>query len=172
MRGEKIVKKHISIILALVLLLTVLVGCGDDGTGGDNGTGNNVGNGTVDTGDTGDTGGTGDTGDTGGTGGTGDIGDTGGTGGTGDVIYTDGTYTGEAQGINMLTVSVTVTDGVISDVEVTEQDETPDYAGPALEQIPDLIVENNSTDIDAISGATITSNAIKEAVNNALEQAQ
>lgn len=158
-------KKHISIILALVLLLTVVVGCANDDTGDD------VGNGGTNVND-GNTGGTdGTDGTTGLDDGIGDT--TGDNGVTGDLEYTDGTYTGEAQGRNdIIRVSVTVTDGQISDVEVTEQDETPEYAGPALEQMPDLIVDNNSTDVDAISGATITSDAIKEAVDNALEQGQ
>ncbi|MDD2446141.1 MAG: FMN-binding protein [Tissierellia bacterium] len=92
--------------------------------------------------------------------------------GCGGSSLTDGTYTGEGEGMAPLTVEVTVTDGKIANVEVTEHDETPDISDPAIEQIPALIVEKNSTDVDAISGATVTSDAIKEAVNNALEGAQ
>ncbi|NLL82524.1 MAG: FMN-binding protein [Tissierellia bacterium] len=92
--------------------------------------------------------------------------------GCGGSSLKDGTYTGEGEGMAPLKVEVTVTDGKIADVKVTEEDETPDFSGPALEQIPALIVEKNSTDVDAVSGATITSNAIKDAVNNALESAK
>lgn len=112
-------KKHISIVLVVVLLATALVGCGSSDAG-----------------------------------------------------LTDGTYNGEAQGMNPLKVSVTVTDGKIADVEVTEHDETPGFYEPAIEEIPSAIVNKNSTEVDAVSGATVTSNAIKDAVNNALEQAQ
>lgn len=90
----------------------------------------------------------------------------------GGASYEDGTYLGEAEGMDTLKVEVTVTDGKISNVEVTEQNETEGFAEPALEQIPDAIVEKNSTDVDAIAGATVTSNAIKEAVDQALESAK
>ncbi len=85
----------------------------------------------------------------------------------------DGTYEGEADGHNdTLKVSVEVKDGKIADVQVTEHSESDGFADEALEQIPGNIVEKNSTDVDAIAGATVTSNAIKEAVNKALEQAK
>ena len=67
--------------------------------------------------------------------------------------YTDGTYEGEAAGHNgPLGVSVTVADGKISDVKVTNHVETEGLADGALEQIPALIAEKNSTDVDSISG--------------------
>lgn len=90
----------------------------------------------------------------------------------GGAKYTDGTYPGEAEGMAPLTVEVTVTDGKIADVKVTAHEETDGIADPALEQIPAAIVEKNSTDVDSVSGATITSDAIKAAVNNALESAK
>jgi len=92
--------------------------------------------------------------------------------GCGGAKLTDGDYEGEATGMQPLKVKVTVAEGKISAVEVTENDETPGISDPALEQIPALIVEKNSTDVDAVSGATITSEAIKEAVNAALESAK
>jgi uncharacterized protein with FMN-binding domain len=90
----------------------------------------------------------------------------------GGAKYTDGTYQGEAQGMAPLKVEVEVKEGKIARVEVIEHDETEGISDPALEQIPSLIVEKNSTDVDSVSGATVTSNAIKEAVNNALENAK
>ncbi|MBC8587896.1 FMN-binding protein [Paratissierella segnis] len=90
----------------------------------------------------------------------------------GGAKYNDGTYEGEATGMQPLKVSVEVKDGKIADVKVTEHDETPEISDPAIEQIPAAIVEKNSTDVDAVSGATITSTAIKDAVNNALESAK
>lgn len=87
----------------------------------------------------------------------------------GSASYEDGTHTGEAEGHNgPLTVEVTVTDGEISNVEVVDHEESEGIAEPALEQIPADIVSNNSTDVDAVSGVTVTSDAIKEAVDNAL----
>lgn len=93
--------------------------------------------------------------------------------GGGGASYTDGTYPAEVTAHNgPLAVEVTVTDGAISNVEVTSHEETEGLADPALEEIPALIVEKNSTDVDAISGVTVTSDAIKDAVNKALESAQ
>lgn len=93
--------------------------------------------------------------------------------GCGGAKFTDGTYDGEAQGMGgLVKVQVEVAEGKIANVEVVEQTETEGISDPALEQIPALIVEKNSTDIDAVAGATITSDAIKEAVNLALETAK
>jgi len=87
--------------------------------------------------------------------------------------YADGTYTGEGTGYNPgLVVEVTIADNKITEIEIVSNNETIGYCDSALEQIPDEIVEAQSTDVDAISGATKTSNGIIEAVNNALEQAK
>lgn len=68
-----------------------------------------------------------------------------------------------------LTVVVELADGVISSVEVTEHEETEGLSDPAIEDVPAAIVENNSTDVDSVSGATVSSEAIKEAVDLILE---
>ena len=84
----------------------------------------------------------------------------------------DGVYTGSGAGRNGdVTVSVTVTDGKIADVEVTGHSETAGIADPAIEKLPQMIVAAQSTQIDGISGATLTSEAVKEAVNDAIRQA-
>lgn len=83
------------------------------------------------------------------------------------------TYTGTATGKNGdVTVEVEYEDNTIKSVKVTEQQETEGIADPALEEIPAAIVEANSTDVEAVSGATITSEAICEAVNNAIANAK
>lgn len=86
--------------------------------------------------------------------------------------YTDGTYEGEAEGMYPLKVSVEVADGKISAVNVVEHEETEGIADPALEQVPAAIVEKNSTEVEVVSGATMTSNGIIDAVNLALEGAK
>lgn len=67
---------------------------------------------------------------------------------------------------------VTMDGDTISAVEVIEQNETASIAGPALEQLPGKFVGcKTAADIDAIdtvSGCTVTSNALKEAVKAAL----
>lgn len=86
--------------------------------------------------------------------------------------FTPGTYTGTAQGHNGdIVVEVTLSEDKIEQVEVVENSETPDIAAAALEQIPSAIVANQSLAIDAVSGATVISDAILEAAANALESA-
>lgn len=89
-----------------------------------------------------------------------------------DVTYIDGTYTGETEGHNgPLALEVTVEGGVITNVVITDHSETEGLTDPAFEQVPAAIIDNNSTNADTVSGATVTSNAIMEAVRNALEDA-
>lgn len=89
-----------------------------------------------------------------------------------DATYEDGTHTGTAEGRNgPVEVEVTVTDGAITDVTILEHSESEDISDPAIEEVPQAIVENNSTDVDVASGATVTSEAIMNAVDNALEDA-
>lgn len=56
----------------------------------------------------------------------------------------------------------------IVEVIPTGANETPGIGTMAIEQLPAKIVEANSTEVEVISGATVTSNAIIEAVNSAL----
>ncbi len=69
-----------------------------------------------------------------------------------------------------LVVRVTVDGDAIANVEVMEHNETVGKGTPAIENLPDAIIAANSTDVDDISGATISSKAIKEAVEDALSQ--
>ena len=90
--------------------------------------------------------------------------------GCGGTSFEDGTHTGEAKGHNgPLKVEVVVSDGKITDVKVTEHEETEGLVDETIEQIPAAIVDNNSTDVDTIGGATVTGEAIIEAVNDALD---
>lgn len=79
------------------------------------------------------------------------------------------TYEGTADGRNgPLKVSVTVADGKITDVKVTEHTETESIAGTAITSIPEKIVEKQTLAMDAVAGATITCDAIIAAVKTAL----
>ena len=86
----------------------------------------------------------------------------------------DGTYEGVSDaGMHAgLKVAVTVEGGVITSVEVVEHGETDGISDPAIEGVPAAIVAANSTEVDVVSGATYTSEAIIEAVGFALEGAQ
>lgn len=85
----------------------------------------------------------------------------------------DNQYIGsDANGIGgKIVVRVTYADGAISDVEVLEQNETPEFGGAALEELPAKVVEANSAEVDVITGATITSKAFLAAVEDAIAQA-
>ena len=90
--------------------------------------------------------------------------------GCGGSKYKDGTHAGEGEGMHgPIKGSVEVEDGKIASVEVTEHEENLEYAKPALDQLPDAIVKKNSADLDTITGATFTSDGIKEAVKDALK---
>lgn len=82
----------------------------------------------------------------------------------------DGVYKGSAVGHNGgdLVVEVTVAGGKITKIDVISHTETATVTDPAFEQVPASIIENNSLDVDSVSGVTVTSNTIKEAVKNAL----
>ena len=80
--------------------------------------------------------------------------------------YSDGTYTGKGKGRNGdISVSVTVADGKISAIDVTEQKETPSFWTMAQSIIPSIISANKTEDVDVVTGATISSQAIKDAVS-------
>ena len=86
---------------------------------------------------------------------------------------TAGTYTGEGQGIGgAVKVAVTVEGGAITAVEVVEHAETAGICDPAIEKIPAAIVAAQSLAVDTVTGATVTSNAVKEALAKALAEAK
>lgn len=86
--------------------------------------------------------------------------------------FKEGTYTGSGNGRNgEIKVSVVLTKDKIQSVEVTEQTETKEIAESALNKIPEEIVSSQSLAVDTVSGATLTSNGIIEAVKDALQQA-
>lgn len=86
--------------------------------------------------------------------------------------WTDGTYTETAKGKKgSFDVTVIIEEGTISSVTVGDNKETPDRGGVAIRQLPDQIVEAQSYEVDAVSGATATSNGIKDAVARCLEKA-
>lgn len=95
-----------------------------------------------------------------------------GTGSKSANTFKAGTYTGTGAGRNGdITVEVVLTSDKISSVTVTEQSETEGIADPALEKIPQEIVDAQGLGVDVVSGATLTSNGILEAVENALKEA-
>jgi uncharacterized protein with FMN-binding domain len=83
----------------------------------------------------------------------------------------DGTYAGQSGGYKgPVRVAVTVKGGQIFKVEVTACQDT--FARKVTKEIPRRIVSANSIEVDVVSGATISSRAIKRAVGDALKKAQ
>ena len=84
-------------------------------------------------------------------------------------VLTDGTYDITVDGRNgKMTVTTEIKNGKIADVKVGDNTETPEVAAAALEQIPKDIVEAGRPVVDGVTGATITSDAIIEAVKQAV----
>src|SRR5690554_661444 len=83
----------------------------------------------------------------------------------------DGTYEGVSDlGMHPgLKVHVEVKDGIIVDIKVVSHGETPGISDPAISGIPEAIIAAQGLEVDVVSGATMTSNAILEAVKIALE---
>ena len=81
-------------------------------------------------------------------------------------------FTGKAQGMMCeIVAEVTVADGKIVDVKLTGAEETPSLGGVVLAEMPAKIIEAQSADVDGMTGATVTTDAVKAAVNDALAQA-
>ncbi|MEG0942958.1 MAG: FAD-binding protein [Angelakisella sp.] len=84
----------------------------------------------------------------------------------------DGEYTATVSGQEGdMTVKTVITEGKISAVEVVSQHETEAIAKGALENIPGAVTAANSADVDVVSGATLTSNRLMDAVAACLQQA-
>ena len=83
-----------------------------------------------------------------------------------------GEFTGTAKGMGGdVTVTLTLTDGKITGCTAEGADETEGVGSKAIEQLPGEIAESGSIEVDGVSGATITSNAIKEAAAAAITAA-
>ncbi|WP_428770166.1 flavocytochrome c [Treponema sp. HNW] len=86
--------------------------------------------------------------------------------------YKAGTYTAAAQGMNGdVNVTVTFTKSAIKKIEIGKHSETPGISDTPIKQIPERIIKTQSLAVDAVTGATLTSNAILAAVASAVEQA-
>ena len=90
---------------------------------------------------------------------------------TGEAIYTPGTYTGTATGIGEVKVTMTFSETAITDVVIDASNETESIGGVAAPTLKDVLMAAQSTEIDNISGATITTNAVKKAAASCIEQA-
>ena len=89
-------------------------------------------------------------------------------------VYTPGTYTAEATGIgaNPITVTMTFDAEKITDVQIDVSGETAGYGADIGDEMIEKILSAQSSEVDGHSGATITSDAIKKAAENCINQAK
>lgn len=87
--------------------------------------------------------------------------------------YKDGVYEGIGNGYKPgIVVKVTVEEGKVASIEIIDDNETPRFSTEPFETIPQQIINSQSTDVDMVSGATMTSEGVVEAVKDALLKAQ
>lgn len=91
--------------------------------------------------------------------------------GAADAIYTPGTYTGTATGIGEVKVTMTFSATAITEVVIDASNETESIGGVAAPTLQEAIMAAQGTEIDNISGATVTTNAVKKAAASCIEQA-
>ena len=85
-----------------------------------------------------------------------------------DGIYHAGSYTASAAGYD----EVEFDSEKILSVTILEHNETPTVADKAIEEIPDQIAEQQTSEVDVVTSATLTSEAIKTAVEDCIRQAK
>lgn len=83
-------------------------------------------------------------------------------------LVADGIYQGETNaGLVIVKVDVSVKDHAIDNIDIIEHQ---NGLGGKAESITDRMIEQNNYDVDAVSGATLSSEAIKSAVSKALKK--
>ncbi len=87
--------------------------------------------------------------------------------------YHDGSYTASAKGyLSEVSVSVTITGGKVTNVAIDASGETPELGRKAAESLARSLTEaGSSAGVDAISGSTMTSDAVFTAMDDCLAQA-
>lgn len=84
----------------------------------------------------------------------------------------DGTYQAQARGNNgPIQISLTVAGGKITDIQVVSHEETEGIYNVPFETIPRQVVKYQSLAVDTVSGATVSSSALKAAITDCVEQA-
>ncbi|MCR5629206.1 FMN-binding protein [Eubacterium sp.] len=89
------------------------------------------------------------------------------------LIYKDGTYKGSGEGFGgEIIVEVTLEKDYIKEAKIiSKKNETPEYISQA-EKILDEVVSKQTIKVDAVSGATLSSNGILAALDDAMNKAK
>ncbi|MCD7736730.1 MAG: FMN-binding protein, partial [Lachnospiraceae bacterium] len=86
--------------------------------------------------------------------------------------YTPGTYSAVAKGIgSIVTVTMTFDETSITDVQIDVSGETAGIGADIGDTMAQAILDSQTCDVDAVSGATVTSDAVKLAAANCISQA-
>lgn len=88
-------------------------------------------------------------------------------------LYEDGTYTGSGTGFRgqTTTMSITIENGIITDIDTVSTGDDREFYIRAEDVVVSDILRNQSTDVDAVTGATYSRDGIIEAVEEALAKA-
>ena len=86
-------------------------------------------------------------------------------------IYTPGTYTATAKGMSQITATVTFDANTITKVELDLSGETESIGAAAKDKLIEQIMNAQTSQIDGVTGATITSKAVQNAVADCIQQA-
>ncbi|MBP3519725.1 MAG: FAD-binding protein [Oscillospiraceae bacterium] len=87
-------------------------------------------------------------------------------------IYTPGTYSAKGKGMSDLVVTMTFSADAITDVVLNLEGETADIGQAAAEELKAALMEKQGAEIDAVSGATLTSRGVMEAAKKCIQQAK
>ena len=87
-------------------------------------------------------------------------------------IYKPGTYSAKAAGIGDVVVTMTFDTNKITDAVLDVTHETPNIGQAAAKQLKQFILKAQSADVDAVSGASITSQAVHKAAAKCIAQAK
>ncbi|MCD8369434.1 MAG: FAD-binding protein [Clostridiales bacterium] len=90
----------------------------------------------------------------------------------GDAIYTPGTYTATAQGFGEIHMSATFSETAITAVELDLSNETESIGGAAKDELIEQILLAQGSDIDGVSGATMTTTGVKKCLEDCISQAK
>lgn len=90
-----------------------------------------------------------------------------------EAIYKPGFYRGQAEGYHsIIEVEVEVDEYNILEITIVSHEEPDILADIVMDKIPKQVIKKNSTDVDIVSGATLTSERLLLAIENALKEAR
>ncbi|MCR5527536.1 MAG: FAD-binding protein [Lachnospiraceae bacterium] len=87
------------------------------------------------------------------------------------MTFTPGTYTATATGMGEITMTATFDESSITDIQLDLSNETPDIGQAAKDTLIEQCLAAQSSEIDGVSGATVTTNAVKKCLDDCIAQA-